>query len=73
MESRPAARGQVLGALTGHEGMFVIDRVRQRFGNPDFAGGPRNYDYSHVPTAGIVIWTREIAVMRLNQLPALDG
>lgn len=77
MESRPGARNQVLGMLTGSEGMFVIDRVRQRFSNPEFAStgasGGANYDYNLVPVGGQIIWAREIMGLRMNQLPNLAG
>jgi len=75
LESTPAKRNAPTPVLTGSEGMFIIDRVRQRHGNREFGtyGNGSGYDYAQVPTGAQIIWALEIAGLKMGQLPEMKG
>lgn len=78
-ESTPSRRNDPLAsdaATTGSEGMFVIERMRRRHGNPSFgtvAGREGTYEYGMTRVGAQIIWTLEIANMRVASLPDIGG
>jgi len=71
LESTPSRRGNPLPVpMTGHQGMFIIDRVR-RLHSPGFAG--ESYDYSQVPIGAKIIWAHEVSGIRIADLPVIGG
>lgn len=61
---------------TGTEGMFIIDRVRARLNNPQFAtqgGNEGTYDYGVTGLGAQIIWNTEIAPLRVATLPKIGG
>ncbi len=65
--SRPGVRNQVVPVVTGHEGRWILERGRSRYGMqiaPD--------DFGMVPIAAQAMWMAEVMSLPMAQLPEIQ-